>query len=308
MTWPRPSICWGGGRSALRRADSVYRCDERLFVECLDALALGRAGEHGSVAEACADGRALTAILSSATAARLLSEVPGAWEDLCGHGDATAAALAAVPAETATRLVGWDAYLAKRAAVLAGRDPAPVPSLDALASDADAMGAVAGSEAAMALLALSGAACAAILSRACAVGAVVASAPAREALSASGAWASAVEGCEGAVERADNTSGQGTWVGLGAPTPVEGPGAYVLGATWRVSTSHASSFYGRYSAPSSGGDVHVASYGMNETGFRPAWAPLYRANGAGAVSVMRSGGPSGATGFSLYYVDMEEGA
>lgn len=295
----------GNRRKGLAAMRDLRRCSEAMFCEALDALSARAIGRHETVRSICSDPKALEAAMSCESVAWLMVGIEAVWDEMVSVGDATALASSDALSEgTVASLRGWHAYLAKRAAVLAGLDPAPIESLDGLAASPEAIGEVAGCEEAMRLIAPSREACRAILSHPCAVSSAIGSEAARAALAESPEYLSAVEACEGAVERASQTSGQSTWVKLGAPTPVEGPGVYVLAVRYAANSTHAAGIYGRYS--SQGADELLASYSIHATGTSLAWVPLYRSGGS--VMVQRTGGLSSACGFAVYYVDMEQEA
>lgn len=135
--WPRQSICWGGGRASLRRAESLYRCDERLFVECLDALCCGNVGAHETFAAFCADGRAVAAALGSETAARLLVTAAPIRAAFAGADFSMAATKA--PLDVAFGYLGAvEGYVTARMEHLSGLEPGSHGGLLALLTSEDA--------------------------------------------------------------------------------------------------------------------------------------------------------------------------
>lgn len=299
----------GGGRASLRRAESLYRCDERLFVQCLDALCCGKVGAHETFAAFCADGRAVAAALESETAARLLSRVEPARAVLYGHADADAAASSGdLSLRTCLRLAEWDAFAAKRMAHLAGLGTAPFEGLAALMASDDAMRAVAANREAVSLLAASRAACAELLAVPRALAAMAESLEAAAAMVASETFAELVAAGAGLVmTKSQEFSGTGTKV-------LSGKGVVVLGVEKvRASTSLAApTAYGSAKEPGGTSDVVLAAVPAAADRMAPVMRRLYR-HGSGSLggntgwrlSTVGAGSNSTYTA-RVHYVEIDE--
>lgn len=297
----------GGGRAALLRAESLYRCDERLFVQCLDALCCGNVGAHETFAAFCADGRAVAAALESETAARLLACVGPARDALYGSAEADAAASSGdLSWRTCLRLAEWDAFAAKRMAHLAGLGTAPFEGLAALMASDGAMRAVAANREAVSLLAASRAACAELLVAPAALAAVAESPEAAEAMAASEAYAELVAAEAGlVVANTRRFSSTGT-VAL-ADSDV------VVVAVARAETSFISpTAYGSAMQPGGISDVVLAPLPGAEGKVSPVMRRLYR-HGHGSLAGKTGwrlstvgAGTSASFTAKVYYVELPE--
>lgn len=291
----------------MRRAESLYRCDERLFVECLDALCCGKVGAHETFEAFCADGRAVAAALESETAARLLAGVEPARGVLYERAEADAAASSDdLSWRTCLRLAEWDAFAAKRMAHLAGLDTAPFDGLGALMASDGAMRAVAASNEAVSLLAASRTACAELLATPAALAAVAESPDAAEVMVASEAYAELVAAEAGLVVTKTRRFSSTSTVAL-ADSDV------VVVAVARTETSiHSPTAYGSAMQPGGTSDVALAPVPSAEGKVAPVMKRLY-CHGSGSLngktgwrlSTVGAGTNASFTA-KVYYVELPE--